>query len=817
MTDLAKLVVRLEAETARYVTELNKAQKKLADLSDSEREAQAAEEKRANAMERGAKVFAATRAPIEKYSSDIERLNELLAQGAIDQETFSRASASAKADLDKTNESLAEGKAIFEKTRTPIEAYAVEVDKLNKLLAQGAIDQETYTRAVASAKSTLDASNASLAEGRAIFEQTRTPVEKYTTEIDRLNGLAKSGAISQDTFNRAVKQSKKELEDGERAARKSSESYQLMAKAAKAVAVVALAAAVGIVATVKSSIDAADAMSKLAQKTGVSTTTLSGLAYAAHLSDISVDELSGTLKKLANTTIDAQKKGSAAADAFKAIGVSTRDASGAIKSQDDLLLDIADAFSRYEDGAAKSAIAQDIFSKGGDKLIPFLNQGRAGIEALIAELNKFGGTITDDVGRQAEEFNDNLTKLKASASGIGLAIASDLLPSLVSLSHELAESSKNSELFQRAAETIGTIARGLATFVLGTATSLIKLGNAIGATAAAATQAAKGNFKEAQEIWKQATADNLAIEADYQRQRAAIWKQGGDDVLEEVKITVKKIRDTIKIGNAGGDLNLEVKITAKKIEDNPVEALDKEIRQMTKTQEELALESYFKQKEALDLVWKEGGIKNIEAYNDRLQEIQDELLPTFEVTANRIKETTKKASSELNEFEKEAARNTQDIIATGLETALDEGASKGAKSALKAFEDMIEKMILQALAANVSQYLFGKPGESGDTGGVIGSIIDIFASTASGSAGTRDSGGRGRKGQAYKIGIGAQPETFVPDEDGTFYPRNQMQMAGGAAGVTQNIYVQGRPDPRTARQMQIEAQRQQRAASSRLG
>lgn len=44
------------------------------------------------------------------------------------------------------NKAVAEGQKIFDQTRTAAERYAAEVAKLNELLAQGAIDQDTYNR-----------------------------------------------------------------------------------------------------------------------------------------------------------------------------------------------------------------------------------------------------------------------------------------------------------------------------------------------------------------------------------------------------------------------------------------------------------------------------------------------------------------------------------------------------------------------------------------------------------------------------------------------------------------------------------------------
>lgn len=51
----------------------------------------------------------------------------------------------------------------------------------------------------------------------------------------------------------------------------------------------------------------------------------------------------------------------------------------------------------------------------------------------------------------------------------------------------------------------------------------------------------------------------------------------------------------------------------------------------------------------------------------------------------------------------------------------------------------------------------------------------------------RDSGGRGKAGQPYLIGTGAQPELFVPDSAGSFYPRGGGGMGGGRSVQVGNM------------------------------
>jgi hypothetical protein len=56
---------------------------------------------------------------------------------------------------------------------------------------------------------------------------------------------------------------------------------------------------------------------------------------------------------------------------------------------------------------------------------------------------------------------------------------------------------------------------------------------------------------------------------------------------------------------------------------------------------------------------------------------------------------------------------------------------------------------------------------------------------------TKDIGGRGSTGKAVVIGTGAQPEVFVPDGPGSFYPRGEGMPGGWGGGQTiiQNITV----------------------------
>jgi lambda family phage tail tape measure protein len=83
------------------------------------------------------------------------------------------------------------------------------------------------------------------------------------------------------------------------------------------------------------------------------------------------------------------------------------------------------------------------------------------------------------------------------------------------------------------------------------------------------------------------------------------------------------------------------------------------------------------------------------------------------------------ASSEINQFEIEAARNIQDSIAQTF-TDLYTGVDTTFGSILKSWGDLILKMLAQAQAAQVGKALFGDYGSTGSIGGIVGGLISSY-------------------------------------------------------------------------------------------
>ncbi|MCC7202450.1 MAG: phage tail tape measure protein [Nitrospirae bacterium] len=188
--------------------------------------------------------------------------------------------------------------------------------------------------------------------------------------------------------------------------------------------------------------DYGDELLKASQKTGVAVEELSGLKYAAELSGVSFEQLTTNLGKLSKNLFDAASGTGDAKDAFKKLGVDVKDSNGNLRSSEDVLIDVAEKFSTMEDGTTKSALAMKIFGKSGADMIPLLNQGAAGIKEATEEAKAFGLVVGEDAAKEAEDFNDNLDRMKGLVKGVATAIGNNLIPAINDLIEAWIEYSK---------------------------------------------------------------------------------------------------------------------------------------------------------------------------------------------------------------------------------------------------------------------------------------------------------------------------------------------------------------------------------------
>lgn len=276
---------------------------------------------------------------------------------------------------------------------------------------------------------------------------------------------------------------------------------------------VAFGAAIGTGITTLATMTAAgiayaDSIDEMSQRLAVSTEALSGWAYGAQFAGMSQEDLYGAINKLNNVMDDAFSGSKKASEAFERLGITVEDAGGNIKSSEQMMGELADAFEGLNDNASKSAIASELFGKAaGPAMASYLSQGRKGIEELNAEALRFGLIVTSEVASAAGQFNDRLDQMRGVAKGMGTQIAAGLLPTLNNLGQMLTDTANDTGAMSTAVSFLDTTLKGLVSAGIIVAGVFKTVGQGLGAIAAAVMSAAQGEFKQALNIIKMGVSD----------------------------------------------------------------------------------------------------------------------------------------------------------------------------------------------------------------------------------------------------------------------------------------------------------------------
>jgi hypothetical protein len=172
-------------------------------------------------------------------------------------------------------------------------------------------------------------------------------------------------------------------------------------------------------------------LERTAAQTGINTTELQRLQFAAEQSGVGVDEMRKALIHLARSAEEANLGSAGASKVFAQLGVQATDGRGKVKPMAELLGDVADRFAAIEDPAKKADLATHLFSKAGAALIPFLNQGRDGIAALGDEAERLGAVLSESAVAQGVALTHSTDRLGAAVMGLKYAIGGPLLTAVM--------------------------------------------------------------------------------------------------------------------------------------------------------------------------------------------------------------------------------------------------------------------------------------------------------------------------------------------------------------------------------------------------
>ncbi|UEP33718.1 hypothetical protein LL998_10880 [Burkholderia ambifaria] len=230
----------------------------------------------------------------------------------------------------------------------------------------------------------------------------------------------------------------------------------------------------------------------LSQQTGISMQNLQQWAYVTESAGLKTKEAAKSLEAFEQAQNKAAHGNKQAEAAFTALGISMQQVK--TLAPHDALLAVADAFAKSQDGAAKAAIAQELFGQSGEQLIPTLNQGAEGIRNLENEATRLGGVLSDDVNKRLAEMKEHTEQAHARWEAMARGAKAQLVPALEAVTGALSDNASMKPLIEDFYSGVTDVFRSVVSGAYGVYTAFKQVGDGINMLSLAATHLGAGNF-----------------------------------------------------------------------------------------------------------------------------------------------------------------------------------------------------------------------------------------------------------------------------------------------------------------------------------
>ncbi|WP_305073468.1 hypothetical protein [Propionivibrio sp.] len=612
-----------------------------------------------------------------------------------------------------------------------------------------------------------------------------------------------------------------------------------------------VAAGAAMVKMSKDVVDAGDALAKMSVRTGIAVEELSKLQYAASLSDVSNEDLAGSLGRLNKVLGEAADGSKEATAALARFGI----APGATNAAE-AFAQIADRVKNTSDQTKIASAMNDVFGRSWATLVPMIKNGSDGLKEAGDELERMGGVISGDLAKSSEQFNDNLTRLNKTFDAMKIAIGNDLVPWLTKLSNEFLSARKAGLTFWESVTELGLSNpfKSAGDQIVGITKQIEDLRKKMSGEGMSAKRIADFGLPDYSQEIKQLekvreyykTLNNLSVDSVKDRWMPQVTGAEGITGTSTTSGRAKNTKADDPLADFLSDLEARLKPAEQALEAFRQMQLDAAVSSADLTAAEKKLYDLINSPEWATMAdpWKVLVTAQFEAANSaekaateqakltallaatptaKQQELVDitilldkafkdgrisaeQLSEAVSAAAGTATDSMQQATDTINTFAEQAARNMQDALADFLFDPFDEGLD----GMLKGFGETLQKMIAQAVAADIAKKVFGKAG-GGEGEGLLGAGLNwVSGLFANADGGVYASPGLSAySGQVvsrptvfpFASGIGlmgeAGPEAILPLKRGSD-GKLGVSSGGSPVNITVNVTGTTAPDVRRA-------------------
>ncbi len=513
-------------------------------------------------------------------------------------------------------------------------------------------------------------------------------------------------------------------------------------------ATVAAGAFAAVSAAVSTAIDRADAIGDMAAAAGVGAGTFQAWAQAAELAGVSTESFASGLGRATRLIGDAARGIGPGAKALENLGISARDAAGNVKSTEAVIGELADRIAAMKSPAEQASAASALLGRDlGPKMVGFLSQGGAGIQAYTEQLRAMGGIISDEVIQQADEAEKQLKAMSQ-------VVTAQLTSGLVALTPVI------TGVAQAFASAAPHVARFFNLFVEGSADQITHRMSRI-----------SGSIEEAE---RRLNSANAEVE------KRVHLKQLQELRAELVRLQDEYTRVAFRRGEALAPAGPAATVQGVDVGGGAAAAATSAVASRVVA--------------AAEDTGKKAGQKAGIAYARELSIAVDNSMKET-ATLDKFAVMTEAAAQAANEWA-EQSEVAADRVAASLENVVFAGFADGADGMRDAFRATLQAMIMDLARSKLRETLtslFTASGKSGGGGfgGFLSSVVGAFSGGKTGSSG----GVKGMaQGGSFTVPGPSTGDKVIPifrangGETVTVTPKGQ---GGGGITIVQNINAPG--------------------------
>jgi len=477
-----------------------------------------------------------------------------------------------------------------------------------------------------------------------------------------------------------------------------------------------------------------------ADRVGVTAEQLQELQFALKQSGAEAEQAGPALERF-SVAISKAGAGGGLAKFLNDNNVALRDQNGNLRSNGELLSEVANLIKNAESQQDKLNIAAQFFGRqAGPAMVTALSGGSAGLAKLANDARDAGAVLRDETVKEAQRLADQWDKLVDSFTKGGQSAIISGVRAVQGFLDKVEQWANTVLPILRAINQFNPVAMGWDALFGG---------------------ASGGGFDESgfAEFARSGLAKGptrFTVTPDPNRRTSTRFLGSGGGRKDEFTREIEQLQKTIAMMDA------------------ETAAIDRGTVARDKAKVVAELETAAKQANAA------AGLKNTEVTDAQRQKI-DEMAAAYE----RARAASEAANGPLRQFARDAAdvnKNLQTAAVDGLKGLEDGLVSiiEGTKTAKEAFSDMAKQIIADLARIAIRQNITGPlAGLFGGGGG----LATIFG-------GARAAGGPVTAGRSYLVGENG-PERFVPNSMGRIIPNSALRGGGMTVSIPITIDARG--------------------------